>query len=294
MIGIYKIENLINHKVYIGQSIDIDRRFKEHKFFKANEKDNNLLHQDIKQYGIENFKFEILEECLKEELNSKEQYWIKYYNSYIGWENSAGYNKTIGGNGLSKANPTQIVQLWKEGHTIADIMQILQLSHNTVVKFLHNEQVAYIPLEERTTLYGYPKKVLQYTLNGELLNSFSSISEAVKYLKTLNYKASTSNIIQNCQRKITTAYNFIWKYNDDNTPIDVLVNKAKGKTHHRNRKVEQYDLQGNFIKIFNTVKEAQLACNLKSQSAITNAIKGRSKTAAGYIWKYHTESSKER
>ena len=80
MIGIYKITNLLNGKIYIGKSLDIKRRWMEHKTPKAN--GNDKLHKDIQQYGIENFKFEILEECSENELSQKELCYIKVYKPY--------------------------------------------------------------------------------------------------------------------------------------------------------------------------------------------------------------------
>ena len=77
MIGIYKITNLINGKSYIGQSVQIERRWKEHLIPSA----NSLIAQSIKKYGKENFNFEILEECQQKELNQKERYWIQYFNT---------------------------------------------------------------------------------------------------------------------------------------------------------------------------------------------------------------------
>jgi group I intron endonuclease len=75
--GIYKIENKINGKKYIGQSIDIHRRWVDHRRdIKAR---NYFLYQAFKKYGISNFSFEIIEECTEEELNEKEAYWIKFY-----------------------------------------------------------------------------------------------------------------------------------------------------------------------------------------------------------------------
>lgn len=98
MIGIYKFENLINHKKYIGQSVDIERRYKDHlnrakNYFPSNSEYNSSLHCAIRKYGIENFSFSILEECEKKKLNEQEIYWIKFYNSY-----AEGYNETTGGN----------------------------------------------------------------------------------------------------------------------------------------------------------------------------------------------------
>lgn len=91
MVGIYKITNKINGKVYIGQSIDIERRWETHR--KRNSIDDSFLYRAIRKHGLENFKFEIIEECLQIELNDKEKFWIRHYNSW----GKAGYNLTQGG-----------------------------------------------------------------------------------------------------------------------------------------------------------------------------------------------------
>lgn len=76
MIGIYKIENLINHKIYIGQSIHIERRWSEHCFPST----KSIISAAIKKYGKENFSFQILEECFPEELDEKEIFYINKFN----------------------------------------------------------------------------------------------------------------------------------------------------------------------------------------------------------------------
>ena len=68
-IGIYKIENLLNHKIYIGQSKHIEKRFLEHCKLSA----KSLVGKAISKYGKENFSFEILEECNESELDEKEE-----------------------------------------------------------------------------------------------------------------------------------------------------------------------------------------------------------------------------
>lgn len=95
MVGIYKIENVINNHCYIGQSINIQKRLNRHKTtaFNSNSKDYEYpLYRAFRKYGLENFSFEVLEECLPEELNEKEKYYIQEYNSFFD-----GYNQTLGG-----------------------------------------------------------------------------------------------------------------------------------------------------------------------------------------------------
>lgn len=97
--GIYKFENKINHHCYIGQSINIEQRYKDHLSRAKNnskQEKSSLLHKAIQKYGIKNFSFEILEECSKEKLNEREKYWIKKYNSH-----QDGYNQTDGGEQLA-------------------------------------------------------------------------------------------------------------------------------------------------------------------------------------------------
>lgn len=93
MIGIYKITNKINGKFYIGQSVDIKRRFMEHKTPHGRMTSIKLA---IKKYGKENFLFEVIEECGVEELDAREVYWIAklkpQYNRNEGGSGSRGHH----------------------------------------------------------------------------------------------------------------------------------------------------------------------------------------------------------
>lgn len=99
--GIYKITNIVNGKVYIGQSIDVYDRWYQHKYEAHRDRYNTLLYKAMRKYGIEKFEFEVIEECFPDKLSDLEQYYINYYHAYIGFENSNGYNMTIGGEGIS-------------------------------------------------------------------------------------------------------------------------------------------------------------------------------------------------
>lgn len=93
-VGIYKITNKENGMCYIGQSVNLADRLRAH--IKAGlgiDSSNNKLYTAMKQYKVENFTYEIIEECKREELNEKERMWIKYFQSER-W----GYNMTKGNN----------------------------------------------------------------------------------------------------------------------------------------------------------------------------------------------------
>lgn len=100
MIGIYKITNKINNHSYIGQSVNIEKRWIAHKNVWKNQSEHTYqypLYRAIRKYGLENFDFSILEECNFSELDDREKYWIKFYDTV-----KNGYNQTIGGLGSFK------------------------------------------------------------------------------------------------------------------------------------------------------------------------------------------------
>jgi group I intron endonuclease len=81
LVGIYCITNIINNKKYIGQSVDIHKRVMEHKRDLAkNIHPNSLLQNSWNKYGKENFLFEVIEECEKENLTIRELYWVNKLN----------------------------------------------------------------------------------------------------------------------------------------------------------------------------------------------------------------------
>lgn len=99
MIGIYKITNKLNGNSYIGLSVDIEQRWYQHKtrYKNLNDKEyNKALYRAFRKYGLNNFSFEVIEECEENELKEKEIYWISFYNTYAN-----GYNETIGGDIIS-------------------------------------------------------------------------------------------------------------------------------------------------------------------------------------------------
>ena len=92
---IYKYTNKINGKSYIGQTIQpLEKRHKRHLY--DSKTDNLYFHRALQKYGSNNFELTILEENISsDQLDEKEKYWIKYYDTF--YLNDNGYNMTEGG-----------------------------------------------------------------------------------------------------------------------------------------------------------------------------------------------------
>jgi group I intron endonuclease len=88
--GIYQIKNLINDKVYIGSSIDINKRLYKHLWSLKNGcHDNNHLQNSFNEYGENNFEFSVLENCSIDELVVRENFYIEFFCSC---DSECGYN----------------------------------------------------------------------------------------------------------------------------------------------------------------------------------------------------------
>lgn len=122
MTGIYKIT--IGNKNYIGQSENILERWRQH--LSAGFQENNTqksqlsLYQDMREKGIENVSFTILELCNKEQLDEKEEYYNRLYQSYeYGYNKSRSYNT----NSLTNEEALKIIHsiLTEKDKTLQDI-----------------------------------------------------------------------------------------------------------------------------------------------------------------------------
>ena len=81
--GIYKITNIVNNKCYVGQAVNVGERWKQHirKGLGAETPTKNKLYPAMDKYGVHNFTFELIEECKREDLNSREDYWQDYFKA---------------------------------------------------------------------------------------------------------------------------------------------------------------------------------------------------------------------
>ena len=118
IIYLYKIFNIINGKVYIGQTIAPSARWRDHRIASANPK--VPLQFAIKKYGTHNFEFEVIACCLnQDDANWAETTLINQYNSYILY--GKGYNATLGGMNAPKSEEwKQRVSQSLMGHFVSE------------------------------------------------------------------------------------------------------------------------------------------------------------------------------
>ena len=215
MAYIYCITNKINGKQYVGKTEKtIDERWKEHKQDYSKERyEKRPLYEAMQKYGIDNFEIKELEYLAQGGtlLSDREEYWIEQLGTY----GHNGYNATKGGDGSTLYDHQEITRLYKEIGTMIGVSKQLKCSVDIVRKVLNNNG---IDIEKRKNS-SKARIVEQYSLEGELLNTFSSQREAGKYIKelikTTNTPEKIASKISDCaNNKSKTAYKFIWKYKD--------------------------------------------------------------------------------
>jgi group I intron endonuclease len=220
--GIYTITNLINNKIYVGSSIDIKNRLKQHiKCLKGNYHDNDYLQKSFNKYGIDNFAFEVLEYCDKNLCVHLEQYWMNLLNSYnllFGFNlkpvafNSLGYkhsNKTK--EFLSDFRKLHPINLQgREKISKAHTSKKYSKEHKEAIsKGLRNKPKSQQHKDKLRKCKF--KTVYQYDLEDNFIKEWESPIIAAK---ALNFDAGN---IANCARgksKLKTYKNFKWKYNE--------------------------------------------------------------------------------
>lgn len=207
---IYKITNDINDKVYIGKTLSsIEKRFSEHKHDSQNAQTGNRpLYKAMKKYGCEHFHIELIEEVPLELLSEREIYWIEFYQCYHN-----GYNATRGGDGKQLYNYDAIVKGFLSGKLVKELAEEFECSIDTVSAAL---KIAHID-SFTNAVKKSNKGLIAKSLEGKVIQSFNSRTEAVKWLQANNYTASTNidNINAAIGRaangKRATAYGMKWE-----------------------------------------------------------------------------------
>lgn len=281
---IYKITNLVNNKIYIGETIrNLNVRWNEHKSEALGGRHGYTyhLHNAMRKYGIDNFTIEIIDNCPDEERFALESKYIQQYNST---NPEVGYNTVIEGAGCTLLSTDAILEAWKEGLTVSDTAKLLGVHKSTVSKRLHANGITNEEIQERrreSVRQRCSRPVLQYDLCGNLIKRWPSASSCQEDGYT------QSEISSCCRQEIRIAYNYLWKYEDDERPIQEWINRANNyKPAGKPKKpIQQFDLNMNLISEYGSAADAARALDKKDKSNICAAARKNSK-AYGYYWKY--------
>lgn len=175
---IYIIKNIVNSKVYIGQTrTSVEQRWKEH--LRHAQYGDQVINKAMRKYRINKFYIETLEICSIELLDYREMYYIELYNSA---DKSKGYNVSIGGNTPRFKRKTlsisDLVDLYvNKQFTLEDIANKFEVSRYIISSELKNAGVNIRDRHESSSRFNKISKGILI----EALKATSSIRKAAKY-----------------------------------------------------------------------------------------------------------------
>ena len=210
MIGIYKITNP-NNKIYIGQSINIEKRFKN--YLNQNCKYQRKLYNSLNKYGVENHVFEIIEECVVENLNERERYYQDLHNvvenglnsKYVKSNDKSGYvsedtkkRLSVSRTGKCCGSENHMYGKYGKDHPVYG-----RKHTNTAKENISNKQLGNLNhmFGKNYDLNPNSKKVIDTNTN----IIYNSIKEAAEILN-IKYSYLRSMITNNCKNKTNLIY----------------------------------------------------------------------------------------
>ena len=285
---IYKATNKINGKSYVGQTCDFHSRVWQHQ--RCYEKEDCDFHRAIKEFGFDNFSWEIIETCESEDRACElEKYYIEKFNTY-----RDGYNMTKGGKGAPYHNARAVVLLTLDGQYIKRYDSAMDAE----IDGFHNADVLLNCKGKRRQTKGYMfmfedeyesngaktyrkpepngmRSVIQCDMEGNFIQKFKSLQEAARITGT--NRTTISGVLSNTYK---SANGYIFVYEEDFPIKDLSIYKKRKK----GRKIAQVDAKsGEIIRVFDRISEAgeYLGVNYK---AIHKVIDKEGRTAYGYKW----------
>lgn len=299
--GIYKITNLLEpKKVYIGQSVNLKKRYSDH--FPPRKEEDSYIHRTMNAYSPDNFSWEVLEYLPNELdiLNEREKYWIKQYHSYYkDPEYLGGYNLTEGGQPQAEHLKRPVIQYSLTGEFIAEYPSLKEaenasnIHHSAISAACQNKRQrggqylwkykedtidnnAIEPLES----YRHNNiRVFKFNEKGILIDIYNNLEDASN--KT---QISKQTICKACKDK-KVHKQAIWRYENE-IEIPLKIEYGWSNSGPKRTPVCQYDKDTKeLIGTYESVKKASQITGVNS-SNIASVCQGRRKTAGGYVWSY--------
>ena len=256
----------VTDKWYVGQTVNPEGRFNCHIDRAINKKDKTYFYNSIRKYGLENFVYCVLEEnVLRENLNMREMDWIEYYDSFY-----CGYNMTAGG------NQTIFSEEFKR-----------KMSESRKGQFTGEKNSFYGKHHSEET----KKKLSEYHKGKKAWNSGKTNIYSEETLKKISESCKGRTpwnkgkyLSEETRKKLSESHKcligeknpFYGKHHSEEA-------RKKNSEAHK-KKVNKYNLDGSYIKTYNSVSEA-IKNNTKC-SGLGKVCNGKAKQAGGFIWKY--------
>ena len=253
MYYIYKIENLINGKKYIGLTNNIKRRRARHfTDLKYGRHDNSFLQKEYIKYGVDNFSFEILfsDDVDYDIISKKEQEYIKIYDSYLN-----GYNQNEGGNFGPSNGGSHLVEsdilnilsalefMSRPGQILADMYNVSRTTISRIKKgenhSLIKSKYDNLPFEERKEIYKIfcdSTNFYETKVNTTIIQSKRKLSEEQVHLIFYNEEKNRILSLDKLANKLNikssnTLYTILQgkSYKDYKLSYDKLTTEQKNK-----------------------------------------------------------------
>lgn len=298
-----------SEKKYIGQSRNLEKRKKEFVTLKKIYTSKGSAIDNARQTysDFSKWKYYVLEECEPNILNEREKYYIKEHDSF-----KNGYNSNEGGDFDSEAVTESAIRrsrnilqydlngnLIKRWASVSDASRVLNVSKSSLTSAATNqgkktclgyqwmwvpdngkikEKIKSVKCRSEKISESKHKKIIQYTISGDIVKEWCSIKEASETLGL-----SHSHISACCKGKRASVGGYQWRYFSDGGLFLEDIGDGKERIRKARKKVIlQYSLNGDFIKEWDSITAAEKALRI---SGISYCINGKILTVGDFQWR---------
>lgn len=282
--GIYKITNLINGKLYIGSTNNFKVRFSGHRSRLNRDCHYNLhLQSSYNKYGKNNFTMEILEHCDENALLEREQYYVdelKVLNPKKGYNKASDIRRTSGNKWSDESKKR-----------LSDAKKGMKMHPNTKKALIKaNKERVYGDLSHLWTKEAIEKAalsrsnpVLQYDLDGNFVKEWDHAILARK-----NYSSKEGGNITGCCNGIRDkAYEYQWRWKTEDYELKIKPYKRNAISSS----ILCYNVKGEFVESFESIADAKRKMKLKTSGGINDCLSNKRQMCKGFQWYYKPENN---
>lgn len=248
--GIYVIRNTLNDKVYIGKSVDYEKRIYEHKRRLINNNHDNIyLQRSWNKYGEDAFNFSLIEECEEEYLNDREILYIKMFESNT---INKGYNLTAGGDGATGYRHTEETKKKLSEMQIGKKLPLRTIERISLAHKGKTPKNINILIERNKAI---SKNIIQINCNDESVKLWESIQECAR-----NLNIHATNIVKCLKGTYKTCSGNIFMYEEEFDQNDMNIANLITERSEKKRTVKgivKLTLDFEFVESYDSMKELE-------------------------------------